>query len=309
MNNFSHQIIGSELWAWRSQALRQARSTQIAPAELDWLLQNWCQLDTLALRLGTLATLPAVPARGSLADLQQLWQKRLRDRVPVQHLIGHTTWRNFTVQVSPAVLIPRPETELIIDIAITLVSQSSKAAGLQKGFWVDLGTGSGAIAMGLATVFPQATILAVDVSPAALAIAQQNALANGLGDRIQFLCGSWFAPLAPWRGHLAGIVSNPPYIPTATIPTLAPEVAHHDPHLALDGGKDGLVAVNHLIDQGADHLTDEGIWLVELMQHQAPEVIRQLAATHHYTSFQSHPDLAGIDRFVSAHKAGNASVR
>lgn len=307
MAHFPYRIAGSTLWDWRSRARRQAQTSHIDPAEVDWLLQGWCQLDSLALRLGTLAQLPAVPAQVSFPELEQLWEKRVRDRVPVHHLVGHTSWRNLTLQVSPAVLIPRPETELLIDLAVVLVQQSPHRSVLETGIWVDLGTGSGAIALGLAEVFPQATILAVDVSTAALEIARDNAVANELGDRVQFLPGSWFEPLAPWRGQLAGIVSNPPYIPTDMIPTLAPEVARHDPHLALDGGEDGLAAVEHLVEHSADYLIDGGIWLVELMHQQAPAVMNRLTATHRYTNLQTHRDLAGVDRFVSACKGSRAA--
>lgn len=302
MSPFSDTVSGKDLWNWRSRAIAQAQTVHIDPAEVDWLLRGLYQIDAIALRLGTLAHQEQIPARITLVDLQALWEQRVRDRVPIQHLVGRTEWRSFTLRVSPAVLIPRPETELIVDIAAQLAANSPQAVGLQRGIWVDLGTGSGAISLGLAEVFPEATVLAVDVSPAALAIARQNAQENGLGDRIQFLLGSWFEPLTPWRGQLAGIVSNPPYIPRAIVPTLQPEVAQHEPHLALDGGLDGLDAVRHLIDQGHGHLVAGGIWVVELMMDQAATVMHLLAQTHRYDSIDSFADLAGIERFVAANR-------
>jgi release factor glutamine methyltransferase len=235
-----------------------------------------------------------------LVQLEALWAKRVGDRVPIQHLVGRTPWRTFSLRVSPAVLIPRPETELIIDIATTCVAQSRDADALRRGMWVDLGTGSGAIALGLAAAFPEATILAVDVSAAALAIAQQNAEENGLGDRIQLLQGSWFEPLGPWQGRLAGMVSNPPYIPRAIVPTLDPEVAQHEPQLALDGGDDGLDAVRELIQVAPDYLPAGGFWLVELMAGQAPAVMDLLAETQQFQEIRVWPDLTQRDRFVSA---------
>lgn len=302
MTEFLHQLPGQDLWHWRSQALNQAQTHDIDAAEVDWLLRGLCQIDGLALRLGTLAQIPTVPSRIPLAELEHLWQQRVGDRVPIQHLVGQTPWRHLTLRVSPAVLIPRPETELLIDIVISQVAQSPQAEQLQRGTWVDLGTGSGAIALGLAQALPQANVLAVDVSPAALTIAQQNAAENGLSDRVQFLQGSWFEPLAPWRGQITGMVANPPYIPTAIVPTLEPEVARHEPLLALAGGTDGLDAMRPLARSAPDYLQPGGFWLVEHMQGQATAVMALLADTQAFRQIQSMPDLAGSDRFVFAIK-------
>ena len=269
-------------------------------AEVDWLLRGLCQLDTLSLRLGTLAQVTDVPSQVTLADLSNRWQQRLRDRVPIQQLVGQTPWRDFRLRVSPAVLIPRPETELIIDIALSQVAQSPQAEVLKRGVWADLGTGSGAIALGLAQAFPPAQILAVDMSPAALAMAQQNAAENGFSERIQFFQGSWVEPRSSWPGMLAGMVSNPPYIPQAMIPTLAPEVVNHEPHLALAGGEDGLDAIRQLITTAPDYLQSGGLWLVEHMQGQAAKIMALIAATNQFEAIQSISDLAGRDRFVLA---------
>lgn len=302
MQPFRAQISGPALWAWRSQAMEQAQTSHIDPAEVDWLLRGLCQIDALSLRLGTLAQVAGVPSQVALAELIARWQQRVSDRVPIQHLVGQTSWRDLTLRVSPAVLIPRPETELIIDIVVAQVAQSPQAEALQQGVWVDLGTGSGAIALGLAQVFPHAEILAVDVSAAALAIARQNAVENSLSDRVQFLQGSWFEPLKSWQGNLAGMVSNPPYIPSAIVPTLEPEVANHEPHLALAGGDDGLDAIRQLASTAPDYLQSGGLWLVEHMQGQAADIMALVAATNQFQAIQSVPDLAGCDRFVLAYR-------
>ncbi|MEO1093579.1 MAG: peptide chain release factor N(5)-glutamine methyltransferase [Cyanobacteria bacterium J06638_28] len=302
-NPQSDSISGHVLWEWRQQAIAQAMTHQIEAIEVDWLLQRLCPIDGLSLRLGTLAQQAEVATAVTLPELTKLWQQRIETRVPIQYLVGHTEWRQFKLQVSPAVLIPRPETELMIDLTIAAVATSPVSERLQQGVWADLGTGSGAIALGLATAFPKAKILAVDISEAALAIAQGNAQQNGLSDRIQFIQGSWLTPLRPWQGQLAGILSNPPYIPSAIVPTLQPEVACHEPHLALDGGQDGLHSVRHLIQSASAYLQADGFWLVELMQDQPPVVATLLAATQDYQNIQQHRDLAGITRFVSAHRA------
>ena len=302
METYPYTISGEALWVWRSSAIAQARTINIDRGEVDWLLRGLCQIDTLSLRLGTLAQQTTVAAQISLADLEALWTKRVSDRAPIQHLVGKTTWRQFSLRVSPNVLIPRPETELMIDIAKELTERHPYADQLKQGIWVDLGTGSGAIALGLAEIFPTAEILAVDVSAAALEIAQQNVIENGFSDRIRCLQGSWFEPLDSWRDKFAGVLSNPPYIPSEIVPTLAPEVAHHEPRLALDGGQDGLESVRQLVAIAPNYLQPHGLWLVELMTGQARSVVDWLVQAQTYQTISSHPDLAGVERFVSALK-------
>jgi release factor glutamine methyltransferase len=294
-------VLGEDLGQWRQWALAAAIAADISPNEVDWLLRAVSDLDALALRLESFRARPAIPLSHSLSELKALWERRISDRVPVQYLIGQTTWRNFSLQVSPAVLIPRPETECLIDMAQAAVAPGSPLAG-PRSHWADLGTGSGAIALGLATAFPQAQIHAVDISREALAIAASNAKTCELGDRIQFYRGQWFKPLAGLTGQLSGMVSNPPYIPTADVPQLQPEVAQHEPHLALDGGIDGLDCVNTLIDAAPDYLVPNGLWLVELMQGQAVAVAERLQQHPDYHQIEVHADLAGIDRFVLARR-------
>lgn len=217
----------------------------------------------------------------------------------MQYLAQSAPWRQFSLQVSPAVLIPRPETELLIDLAVQAATSFDRTAfDRTAGIWADLGTGSGAIAIGLAAALPQATIHAVDVSAEALAIAQANATALHF-DRIQFHHGRWFEPLAPWQGQIDAIVSNPPYIPTAMLADLQPEVRLHEPHLALDGGADGLAAIWHLAIEAPKYLRSNGLWLIEMMAGQA-ESVRELLNQHGYERIEIHPDLAGIDRFALA---------
>lgn len=289
-------VSGAALWQWRQDATDRAIAAQVSPYEVDWFLQELTDLTALELRLATVSQRDQVTVAVSLETLETLWQRRLEERVPVQYLAGRTPWRHFSVQVTPAVLIPRPETEEMIDWAIALSAHLSPLTG----HWADLGTGSGAIALGLASAFPAATIHAVDCSPAALAVARSNAAENGLGDRIQFHQGHWFEPLLAWRGQLQGLLSNPPYIPHALLATLEPEVVRHEPHLALDGGQDGLDALRILASQAPSYLIPQGLWLVELMAGQGAAVADLLAATHRYTHIQIHTDLSGNERFVSA---------
>jgi release factor glutamine methyltransferase len=292
-----NEVSGIELWRWRRQAQQEAIASNIPVAEVDWLLQA-VGIDRLKLRLESFKAEPEVLLTLPFAELQQLWRRRVEGLVPVQYLVGEVAWRNFLLRVSPAVLIPRPETEELIDLA------KQAAAELRQGDWADLGTGSGAIALGLAAVFPAATIHAVDCSGEALAIAQQNAQQNaqqvGFESRIQFYQGSWFEPIAMLQGKLSGMVSNPPYIPTGWIADLQPEVSRHEPHLALDGGADGLDCIRHLVSTAPLYLRSGGVWLIEMMEGQAQSVVQMLAAEGSYRQIQIHADLAGIDRFALA---------
>lgn len=291
-------MTGLELWQWWQQARTDAIATNIPPEEADWLLQALTGLDRLALRLASFKEREAIALKVNPKTLPQLWQQRLEAKVPVQYLAGTAPWRNFMLHVSPAVLIPRPETERLIDLATAAVQGTSLAAG----HWVDLGTGSGAIALGLAEAFPEATLHAVDWSVEALAIARLNAQENGLGDRIQFYEGSWFEPLSALEGNLSGMVSNPPYIPSSLIAELQPEVVKHEPHLALDGGADGLNAVRVLVELAPVYLKQGGLWLVELMIGQADEVANLLEEQGSYRDIEIHADLSGIERFVQARR-------
>ncbi|MEH1767561.1 peptide chain release factor N(5)-glutamine methyltransferase [Nostoc sp.] len=291
-----HLIVsGLQLWQWRNAALEAAIATDVPPTEVDWLLLEVAGLDRLALRLESFKNWPQIQLQLPLEELEQLWQRRLNDRLPVQYITGVTPWRNFKIAVSSAVLIPRPETECLIDLAKASASNVS-------GHWADLGTGSGAIAIGLADILPKATIHAVDYSVEALAIAQANADNLGFADRIRFYQGSWWEPLALLKGQFSGMVSNPPYIPTSTLPNLQPEVVNHEPHLALDGGADGLDCIRHLIEISPSYLQPGGVWLIEMMAGQADAVQELLQNQGNYCNIQIHADLAGIERFALAYR-------
>ncbi|MCA1903882.1 MAG: peptide chain release factor N(5)-glutamine methyltransferase [Cyanobacteria bacterium M5B4] len=260
-------------WQWYDRCGRTA--------ELDWLIVALTPLTLLDLRLR--------PTKFDHFDwqmLDQLWQRHCHDRVPVQYLAGKTTWRDLELKVNAAVLIPRPETELIIDIVQARVEPQGK--------WCDLGTGSGAIAIGLARSFPQIQLWAVDISDSALQVAQENIDRYDLTDRICCVQGNWFDPLAP---GLEGMVSNPPYIPSNMINSLA-EVVKQEPLLALDGGEDGLAAIVHLIKEGKRFIRSGGFWLVEVMAGQA-EIVADMLSYHDYKDVMIHRDLQHIDRFVS----------
>lgn len=266
-----------------------ARAASISPLEVDLLLEagGWSRLDQ---------RLDQPPSHLDLSALTHLWQRRLQERVPLQYLLGRVVWRDMNIQVGPGVLIPRPETELLIDIAVAWWRDQERAPGI----WVDLGTGSGILALALAKAGVASQVYGVDLSAEALTIAEANRAEQTLVAPLTFLQGSWFTPLDPCLGKMQGMVSNPPYIPRSQLPQLQPEVAWHEPHLALDGGESGVEAVLHLIDQAPLYLQPGGFWAVEVMQGQAEVVATLLQQDGRYTSIHIHSDLSGIPRFVSA---------
>lgn len=289
-------ISGQDLYCWYQQAKQTAIANQLDPEEVDWLVRTITDLDSLAWRLGRWQNQPQIVSQKSLSELHQLWQQRLQERLPVQYLVETVFWRRFQLKVTPAVLIPRPETELIIDLAL---AHNLITDGKQQ--WVDLGTGSGAIALGLADVFPTATIHAVDLSDEALKIAQENAQKLNLNN-IHFYQGNWWSPLSSLQGKVTGMVSNPPYIPSSEIPQLQPEVARHEPRMALDGGADGLADIRDLIKTAPQYLVPGGMWLIELMAGQANVVVELLKHQGEYYDIKIFPDLAEIERFVLAYR-------
>ncbi|WP_404786745.1 peptide chain release factor N(5)-glutamine methyltransferase [Altericista sp. CCNU0014] len=298
-------VSGEALWEWRRVACQQVSACAVNPQEagaylreLDWMLMAVAEVDRLALRLESYRNRPAINVERSLADLSTLWQRRLQEKVPLQYLLGRTTWRDFTLAVAPGVLIPRPETELLVDLAIA----AAATMAVEPSHWADLGTGSGAIALALARSFPQAIVHAVDASASALTIAKQNAEQLGLADRVLFYRGSWLEPLESLQGKLTGIASNPPYIPSALVPALQPEVARHEPHLALDGGTDGLEFLRVIAERAPQFLQSGGVLLLEMMAGQAEAVADILKQSGCYCNIQIHCDLAGIQRFAEAYR-------
>jgi release factor glutamine methyltransferase len=291
------------LYEWRLSALGSAAALAeslrggVEEAEVDWLLGEMGGLDRLRLRLLRPMDGP-VELACDLAQIDRVWQARLRDRSPIQYGVGHMTWREFRLRVSPGVLIPRPETELIIEIGVTKLTGRADCL-------VDVGTGSGAIALGLAAGFPRAQVYGIDLSPEALAVARENCLTYGTagepGERVTLLEGSWLDPLAGVVavGELDGLFSNPPYIPSAIVETLEPEVRDHEPRLALDGGETGLDAFRQLAI-GGSFLRPGGLWIVEHMVGQASAIVTLLNQTGGYKDIEIHHDWNGCDRFVSA---------
>jgi release factor glutamine methyltransferase len=292
----SASISGQELSQWRQQAISDLKQAQLSPKEVDIFLQAVTDVDSLSLRLQSFRDRDKITLSYAWSEITRRWQKRIQEKVPLQYLLESVVWRDFTLKVSPSVLIPRPETELIIDIVREAVGEQ------ESGIWVDLGTGSGAIAIGLAKVLTKAQIYATDVSRDALAIARENVINTGFAERIQLQQGSWWTPLENLKGQISGMVSNPPYIPSAEIKELQAEVRDYEPALALDGGEDGLTALRYLVDTAPNYLRSGGIWLGEMRAGQGGKVAQMLENQGNYREIRIINDLAGFDRFAFAYR-------
>ena len=220
----------------------------------------------------------------------ELITRRL-EKIPVAYLIGTREFMGMKFSVTPDVLIPRPETEIITEF----VGEFLRSLGREVNF-ADLGTGSGAICVSILKFVKTARACAVDVSPKALDVAKFNAQKFHVDDRIEFFCGDLFAPL---DGKIFdAIVSNPPYIPTNDLKTLQPEV-QTEPKLALDGGDDGLNFYRRIISDAPKFLATGGLLAVEIGINQSTAV-KNLFARAGFVDVEILRDLSGIERVVSA---------
>ena len=223
-------------------------------------------------------------------SFQQLVKRRMQGE-PIAYICGQQEFWSLMFEVTPDVLIPRAETELLVERALVHLP-ADRAASI-----LDLGTGSGAIALSIAHERPLTSILAVDLSARALDVAARNAARLNVG-RVKFLQGSWFEELGGERFDL--IVSNPPYIAESD-PDLQPQVRKHEPTPALISGPTGLEALEHIIQSAAQHLNPNGWLILEHGWKQGPAV-RNLLVRNGFTHVRSHPDLSGHERASEGQK-------
>ncbi|GAY53861.1 hypothetical protein CUMW_152240 [Citrus unshiu] len=269
--------------------------------ELNWLIEDSLEDPSLIPQLGFQNNSQSVRLRIGLDELYGLWKQRIEKRKPFQYLVGCEHWRDLVLSVEEGVFIPRPETELMVDLVSDVLVRDND--GLRDGFWVDLGTGSGAIAIGIARVLgSKGSIIAVDLNPLAAAVAAFNAQRYGLQDIIEIRQGSWFGKLKDVEGKLSGVVSNPPYIPSDHISGLQVEVGKHEPRLALDGGVDGLDYLLHLCNGTASMLKPGGFFAFETNGEKQCKFLKNYLENDSACSFCNVSivsDFAGIQRFVT----------
>ena len=224
--------------------------------------------------------------------IESVWDNHLTNNVPIQYLSGFTFWRDLKLIVSENVLIPRPETELIIDIVLKIFGNNSK-----KLFFAELGTGSGAISIALAIANPSWDGIATDIDKNAIDIASRNFMNSSNQQNLRFCCGHWWNPLESFKGELDLVISNPPYIPEEIYKKLPVEVKNFEPKIALLGGEDGLKHIREIIQKAPIFLREKG-WIILENHFDQGEKIQQLLIKNGFISVEILKDLSGIGRFT-----------
>lgn len=275
----------------KSTAFLAKRGVESARLQTELLLAHVLKMPRMKLYLN----FERVLVEAELEQLRTL-VKRRGEREPLQHIVGSTSFCGLEIKVNKNGLIPRPETELLAERAWTFLS----SIVVQPPTALDFGTGSGCIAIFLAVKCPAAQIHALDVSAEALALARENAAQNAVTEQIQFHHGDGFSALpAGLKFNL--IVSNPPYISSAEIATLEPEVRDYDPELALDGGEDGLDFYRQLATTAAQFLQPNGALMMEFGEGQAPAICEILKAQN-WRIESVEKDYTQRERFLIAHR-------
>jgi len=232
--------------------------------------------------------------------LEKLMQRRILGE-PLQYILEHQEFWSLDFKVDPRALIPRPETELLVEQSLSILSGSCLR---RIPSVLEIGTGSGAIAIALAKELKDIFLVATDISMEALVLARGNARSVGVRDRINFVNGDLFGPLHPLKERTPFdlILSNPPYITRGKIDTLAREVKDHEPRVALDGGEDGMVFYRRIIPEAHLYLREGGWLLLEVALGQSGIVSGMIEEEGNFLKPESIPDLSGIGRVVKAQK-------
>jgi release factor glutamine methyltransferase len=223
--------------------------------------------------------------------------ERRGKRIPLAYLLGTQPFMGLEIEVTDGALIPRPETEEVVAEAVSLLKpRAAEALNI-----LELGTGTGCIAVALAASLPQAMVYATDISKPALALAMRNALAHNVERRIRFINEDLFGEDARFKGWADLLISNPPYIPTSQVDRLDPEVLK-EPRMALDGGKDGLAALRAIVGAAPRYLKPGG-WLVLEMGHDQKDDVMALMDKAGFESRYARKDAQGQDRIAVARRS------
>jgi release factor glutamine methyltransferase len=263
-------------------------------ADAEWLLAALLGVGRPRLRVALDAPLP--PA---IAVRYEDAVTRRAGREPLQQILGWEGFRGLRIALTPAVMVPRPETETLVQWVLEMLPPP----GTRPPRIADVGTGSGCIACSLAHERPDASVVAIDCSRAALAVARGNVEALGVGRRVRLVAADLLEAAAP--GSLDLVVANLPYLPGPLLPSLPPEVREHEPRLALDGGSDGLRYLRRLAADGRRVLRADGILALETAGGSQAGAVAALLGDMDYGQVRVRADLAGVERFVAARGRGD----
>ena len=277
-----------EFLLWKKKQLSKGGDQQSFEVLLDCI----GDISTRDLDLKILNPNGSLHLKKNLEFLESVWEDHLIRSCPIQYLCGITYWRDLKLKVTNKVLIPRPETELIVDIVFNVFRRKS-----EKLFFAELGTGSGAISIALALAYPFSEGVATDIDQDALEIATKNYINSSKKSNLKFYCGNWWSPLENFKGKLDLAISNPPYIPKDTYEKLPKEVKNFEPKVALLGGEDGLKHIRKIIQKAPIFLKEKG-WLILENHFDQGEKVKQLFIKNKFTSIEIVKDLSGIGRFT-----------
>ena len=277
-----------EFLLWKKKQLSKGGDHQSFEVLLDCI----GNISTRDLNLKILNPKGNLHLKKNLEFLESVWEDHLTRSCPIQYLCGITYWRDLKLKVTNKVLIPRPETELIVDIVFNVFRRKS-----EKLFFAELGTGSGAISIALALAYPFSEGVATDIDQDALEIATKNYINSSKQSNLKFYCGNWWSPLENFKGKLDLAISNPPYIPKDTYEKLPKEVKDFEPRVALLGGEDGLKHIREIIQKAPLFLKEKG-WLILENHFDQGEKVKQLLLKNKFTSVEIVKDLSGIGRFT-----------
>jgi release factor glutamine methyltransferase len=227
----------------------------------------------------------------------KMFISRRLQREPVAYIIGEKGFWSLDLKVTRDVLIPRPETEILVETALSIIPPESRGRPLRI---LDLGTGSGAVVLALAKERPGHKYVGVDISRKAIDIARTNARDHELEDSIAFLCGSWFHPMGRQKASFDVVVANPPYVGRKELEALSPDISEYEPLLALDGGPDGLAALRIIIMEAPGYIHRGGWLLLEIGHGQRVGVERLFLESDAYCDISVVRDYGGIDRVIRA---------
>ncbi|HSF29526.1 MAG TPA: peptide chain release factor N(5)-glutamine methyltransferase [Candidatus Tectomicrobia bacterium] len=241
------------------------------------------------------------PSYGLTSDEDTRFQALVERRgahEPLAYLTGEREFWSLPFAIRRGVLIPRPDTEWVVETALRYAQQLLRTR--LRCRVLDIGTGSGNIAVAVATSLEAIDVTAVDISPVALEVAHRNAQSCQVAARVQYVRGDCLGPFSPRRARFDLLLSNPPYIAAAEWPTLPTAVRCYEPHEALDGGRDGLRFYRRLFAEGPQYIADDGIAIVEVGYRQAGDVSRLLVQSQQWELLETVQDYSGIDRVVVA---------
>jgi release factor glutamine methyltransferase len=231
-----------------------------------------------------------------LATFRTFVKRRLEGE-PNQYITGTQEFWSLPFRVNPDVLIPRPETEVLLETVLEFLGSPKTEITV-----LDLGTGSGAVAVTLAREFDLIRIVATDLSKAAVKLAQENALLNQVGSKIHFICADMFSAFSSVSQKFAVVATNPPYVSHAEFSGLSREVRDYEPRYALDGGPDGLTAIKHIIKEAPAFLSQRGALIMEIGAEQTESVAALVRGSQRYERYRIIKDYSGLDRVLLAVK-------